>query len=122
MDKKLNRQIGYHRPAALKTGGKKPGISDLKEIAAAIEKKTATKPRPDKPAPKAAVNPVIEATAADVVKWINSHKLFKWGGMCAQLGLDRRKFSPVLKSKAPSIEPEMLAKIVGVLREYGFQG
>lgn len=56
-----------------------------------------------------------------IVDWVNSHKKFKWGMMCDEVGVDKANFHRILKSDNPSIRAEYLSKIEGVLKQYGYK-
>lgn len=102
MDKKLNRQIGFRSDRKIAT------VNHPKWAKPLIEQ--AVKEKKEKDVPK------------QIVAWINERPLFKWSGMCRELGIDPSNFSRILQSTNPVIGPEMMAKILPVLREYGFSG
>lgn len=101
-DKKLKRQIGYIpssviKPVEKKLTETKDTVTDIVELLKNEKKK-----------------------AVKIVEWINSHKEFKWGGMCSELKIDRGNFQRILKSKSPSIKIEHVSKIESFLTKYGY--
>lgn len=106
MDKKLNRVIGYVKPAvsAPRNPAKEyvepeKGNSDG-DLLAAIES--------------------AKGRAKKIVKWINEHKEFKWGVMCTKLNIDRGNFQRTLNSKEPNIKIEVILQIETFLTAYGY--
>lgn len=68
-------------------------------------------------------NVTQKPTHEAVQKWLQTHPLFKVGGMCTQLGLDRPNFCKLfLNAKEPRIKEEVLTAVVAVIRQYGFIG
>jgi hypothetical protein len=123
MDKTLKRKIGYQPPkktvTVLKTPVPVPNVPDQATF------KDAQKGKRDKPSAgsKALAKEIMKApviTAKQVVDWIKSHPLFKWGSMCFLIGIDKGNFARTLESADPKIKPEILTKIVAVIKQYGF--
>lgn len=108
MDKTLKRQIGYKAAKSAPKPTEKPSLKQKAENIVGVAKKEV---------------PVISSvTPQDVVDWIIAHPLFKWSGMCRELGMNKGNFAVVIHSRVPKIKPEVLGKIIPVLTEYGFKG
>jgi hypothetical protein len=56
----------------------------------------------------------------NVVEWIKNHPLFKYAGMCKDIGVDRSNFYNQYIHGKSKIPPELLDKIIAVIVEYGY--
>lgn len=102
MDKKLNRKILFDK-SSQKTS------------------EPASNPKPKVPAPKTDRSSLQDSnSAADVIKWINSHEYFKWSPMCIKIGLDKSNFKRTLESPNPVIPEKYLSQIVAIIKQYGY--
>ena len=121
MEKKLTRQIGFIKPK-----GEVPAPKPSKEVKQALEDSVEVNKKLDK---------VIETTdnllnllteiekkEKKILKWINTHKKFKWSAMCVELGIDKGNFQRMLKKEKFSLTSEQLIKIEEKLKEYGYAG
>jgi hypothetical protein len=117
MDKSLKRQIGFKPATPESYKGKKAAV-----ITPVVKKTKAevVKILPGQTITMASFATQKEVTAKQVVAWINAHPLFKWGGMCAEIGIHKGNFLKVIQSQEPKLKPEIVAKIVAVIGEYGF--
>jgi uncharacterized UPF0160 family protein len=119
MDKKLNRQVAY-----IKTKGDAIPAKPSKEVKQALKDSVQFVEKLDK---------VIETTdnllnllteiekkEKKILKWINTHKKFKWSAMCVELGIDKGNFQRMLKKEKFSLTSEQLVKIEEKLKEYGY--
>lgn len=115
MDKTMKRKIGYVAPA-------KEIKNKAVRTVVIVSKPDGSIQIPAKVA-KAMINSPLCApapTPEGVITWIKDHPLFKWSGMCRQIGIDAPNFSRTLTSEVPVIEPENLSKIVQIIESYGF--
>lgn len=105
MEKKLNRQIGYKRPAPQKK--ETPVIKPAVQKPEAKTKQKAPAPVTDKP------------TAKDLYKFLKDRPLIKIGPLCEGLGMDRSNFC-VYIGKGRELPQETVDKFVDALRLYGW--
>jgi hypothetical protein len=111
MPQPLSRKIGYVKPAAKKSIPAKKSTEVVK-----------TKPqKPVKQAPAVEeAKKETDALSEKIVSWLNSHPLFKSGGLALQLGLDKNNFYRTMRSERPKISPEIASKIEEVIKNYGY--
>lgn len=108
MDKKLTRKIGYKRkpsPPIKVDDGK---ITVTKKFAKALIGSKFSKPVD------------IPVTPKQVIDWINAHPGFKWAWLCKQVSVNKSNFSRTIQHEDPKIRPDVLEKMVVIIKDYGF--
>ena len=103
MPQKLARQIGYKKQESDKKQPDNPKVKTKKsaEPVLVVEKK--------------------DVCAEDVIAWIKAHPLIKHSSMCKLIGTDPGNFTRTICSEKPIIKQDVLAKIVEVIKDYGFR-
>jgi len=116
MDKKLSRTIGYVKPE-LRDEPKKAKVEKpvLEQMDDAVKSETASILKMSE------LIAIQNNKSKKIVKWINSHKKFKWGLMCDEVGMDRGNFQRLLKSDEPTIKVDFIDKIEENLKQYGYE-
>lgn len=111
MPQPLKRKIGFVKPAA-------------KNSAPAKKRTEVVKTKPQKTVKLAPAVEEVKKGADDlsekIVSWLNSHPLFKSGGLALQLGLDKNNFYRTMRSERPKISPEIASKIEAIIKNYGY--
>lgn len=131
MNKKLNRQIGYLKPLTtdsdLNVNPVKP-----KNDSFVMPEQSKLKPnyglidsliQNDKENENNRIyEPVIslEDRSKSIVKWLKSHKLFKWSAMCQVIGLDKSNFKRFIDSETPLFKSDVCVSIETQLKLYGY--
>lgn len=118
MDKKTTRVIGYVKPG-LNTRVETPKKEKkIKENVTETDTVVSEVKEPD-----LSILVDLQKTKSEkIVKWINSHREFKWGVMCTKLKIDRGNFQRTLKNEKPLIKVELIPQIENFLKTYGYAG
>ncbi len=114
MDKKIkNRDIGFDPRKGI--------IPAIKTARAAAKPEKPIKLKEIPPPKKLAKVEKAPVTAKELCEWLNTHTYLNLTKICDEVGQDRGNFQRKLKEESPVMKPEVIEKMVKILKNYGFQ-